>query len=417
MMKKAVSLILALAVCLSLCACGGSAGTEQGGGAAAPISRNVEMYAPMVTMKTDFGEVTVLDAAFCGKAQLFYTVSTYRHKSTVNGKTTESSSETIHPGYFSARDGKILFALRTMMTNTSGADIDLFNLQVTAQFQKDEPVYFSKGGNVQVSDPAYKTLAAGDSAEIILAAWVPVEQYMAADSCLLEIGGAKLGFDYDSIAVYSSMGYQEGDNTPTTIDAVLQMMESGAVPTTEAPTEPPETEPEIETTPGVYARDGESRVAEGRAVTISNVSVGFVDQLPRSVQEHARDHRWELDKLELNDSMVYSVIQFTIKNQTTDLVDLADIHDDFMVQLIYNNGYRYSTGSDLYAVFVCGANQKLQQDRSSTGFEISVAPLATQDVTVYIPCAAEAAENTQNPLSVKFISKYAGNESFDFIIR
>lgn len=413
-MKKGLSLLLVLILCLSCAGCGGSAGnkTEPASPSPQTMPKHVQQYLPGITMDTDFGSIAVLDAAFCAKAQIFYTVSTRTSKTTVNGKTTESHTETIHPGYRSAIDGKLVFALRTVMTNNTDADIDLLNLRATVSFAENTPLYFSKGGNVHISDEAYKTLPAGSSAEIIFAALVPVEQYTAASECLFEIGGTSLGFSYGDINIYDTLGFQEGDNTTVPIDVVIQAAQNVAPVVTETPTEPEETEPPIETSPGTYDKTG-GTVADGRALTIANVSIGFRDQLPSRILE-SRSFSHYADKLTLNDTQVYAVISFTATNLTGETIDLADIHDDFMVQLKFNNKYNYNTNSDVYAVFESDGNCKAVRRSSTNGFDISVSPLASSDVTLYLPCARAVQENPDKPLTVTFLAKYSGSESFAF---
>lgn len=416
-MKKALSLVLALLICLGCVGCGGSsANAEPTIQEAAELPKNIQMYVPGITIETNFGSVTVMDAAFTTKAQIFYTKSSHSSKTTINGKTTESYEETIHPGYISNMENKMVFALKTVMTNTTSEDIEIQKLSVKATFAENTPVYFSKGGNFHISDEAYKILPAGGSSEIVLAALLPVDQYLLATECLLEVGGAELGFTYDSINVYNALGFQEGDNATVAIDEVIVSAQNASSPThtvkeTEA-TEPEETEPPIQTFPGTYKKDGTS-AAEGRAVKIENVSVGFRDQLPSHIQKDRNTSHY-LDELTLNETQVYSVISFTATNLTTETIDLADIHDDFMVQLTYGNGYKYSTNTDVWALFESGANIKRVRRNSTGGNDISVSPLASADVTVYIPCAKKVAEDAEGSLSVTFIAKYSGNESLEF---
>lgn len=412
-MKKIFCTFLALLLCLSCVGCGASGSSEAGPASAAKLPKNVQMYAPGTTIETDFGTMTVLDAAFCTKAQIYYTKSSRSSTTTINGQTTSSYVETIHPGYISTMENKLVFALKTVMTNTTNADIEIHSLSAKAMFAEDSPVFFSKGGNFHISDEAYKTLPAGASSEIILAALVPVEQYLLASECLLEIGGAKLGFAYDSIHVYNVLGFQEEDNTAITIDEVIQTAASSPAPHAPAAkteTQPTEPEPEIDTVPGICAKTGTGK-AEGRALTIENVALGFREKLPAHILDRF-DH--SADKLTLNSSQIYAVIKFTATNLTTETVDLADLHDDFMVQLNYNNGYLYSTNTDVYSVFESGANIKMLRSNGSSGHDISVSPLACADVTVYIPCAKQVAENVSSPLVVSFISKYSGSESFEY---
>lgn len=416
-MKKTLLMILALLICFGCVGCGGSAsGTDSSGqAAAAELPKNVQMYVPGTTIETDFGSVTVMDAAFTAKAQIYYTKSSVSTKSTVNGQTTESYEETIHPGYISTMDNKIVFALKTVMTNTTSEDIEIQKLSAKATFVENSPVYFSKGGNFHISDEAYKTLPAGSSSEIVLAALVPVDQYLLAEECLFEISGAQLGFSYDSINIYNALGFQEGDNTTVTIDEVIVAAQSGvshSAAETEAATEPEETEPALQTFPGTYQKDG-SAAAEGRSVKIENVSIGFLDQLPSHILND-RGTSYYIDDLTLNESQVYSVINFTATNLTTENIDLADIHDDFLVQLTYGSGYQYSTNTDVYAVFESGANIKRVRRNSSGGNDISISPLVSAEVTVYIPCARKVYEDYAGALSVTFVAKYSGTESFTF---
>ena len=417
-MKKVIPLILALLICLGCAGCGDSPSeADPAVQDAAELPRNVQMYVPGTTVETDFGSITVMNAAFTAKAQIYYTKSSVTRKSTVNGTTTESYEETIHPGYISAMDNKLVFALKTVLTNTTGEDIEIHKLSAKATFVENNPVYFTKGGNFHISDEAYKILPAGASSEIVLAALLPVDQYLMSDQCLFEIGGAELGFAYSAINVYNVLGFQEGDNTTVPVDEVIQAA-SGNVSShtveTEAPTEPAETEPAIETYPGTNKKDGSS-AAEGRAVVIENVSVGFRDQLPAHILDDRNSSHY-IEELTLNETQVYSVIHFTATNLTTETIDLADIHDDFLVQLIYGNGYQYSTNTDVYAVFESGANIKRVRSNSTSGKDISVSPLASADVTVYIPCARKVAEDYASPLSVTFVAKYSGHESLTFAV-
>lgn len=416
-MKKALSLVLTLLLCFSCIGCGASSADKNPESQeAAELPKNIQMYVPGTTIETDFGSVTVMDAAFTTKAQIYYTKSSRSSRTTINGKTTESYEETIHPGYISNMDNKMVFALKTVIMNNTTEDMEIQKMSAKATFVEDSSVYFSKGGNFHISDEAYKILPAGGSSEIVLAALLPVDQYLLAEECLFEIGGSELGFSYDSINVYNVLGFQEGDNATVTIDEVIVSAQNTASPThtvkeTES-TEPEETEPPIQTFSGTYKKDG-TAAAEGRAIKIENVSVGFRDQLPSHIQKDRNTSHY-LDELELNETQVYSVISFTATNLTTETIDLADIHDDFMVQLTYGNGYKYSTNTDVWALFESGANIKRVRKSSTGGNDISVSPLASADVTVYIPCARKVAEDNESPLSVTFIAKYSGNESLVF---
>lgn len=234
-MKRIISLILVFVICLGCVGCGSSTDSNKTGKelkSAFEVPENVQMYAPGTTLKTDFGSITVMDAAFCEKAQIYYTKNSTSSKTTINGQTTESYEETIYPGYISVMENKMIFALKTVLTNNSGEDIEIHNLEVKAFFA-DSAVYFSKGGNYDISDEAYNVLPDGESGEYILAALLPVEQYQKANGCILEVGGAELGFTYDSINVYNALGFQAEDNSSANIDTIIQTATNGASSVTE----------------------------------------------------------------------------------------------------------------------------------------------------------------------------------------
>jgi hypothetical protein len=49
--------------------------------------------------------------------------------------------------------------------------------------------------------------------------------------------------------------------------------------------------------------------------------------------------------------------------------------------------------------------------------KVTLAPLATMEAKVYIPCAREVSEETDKYLIVVFTSNYDGYENLEFIIR
>ncbi|MBQ6720276.1 MAG: hypothetical protein IJN20_08025 [Oscillospiraceae bacterium] len=418
-MKRMLSMLLALLLCLGCAGCSSpDNGTEITGQTShAEQTGDLQMYVPGTTIITDFGSVTVMDAAFCTKAQIYYTVSSRTAKTTVNGQTTETHEELIHPGYLTSMDNKLVFALKTVITNTTAEDMEIHKLQVAASFAEGAPVYFSKGGNFHISDEAYKVLPAGGSSEIVLAALVPVDQYAAASECLLEVGGAQLGFSYDSINIYNALGFQEGDNTAVSIDEVIQGIDGGAEHTsisTVEETEPLETELVIDRFPGVYKKNGSS-VAEGRAMIVQDVTVGFSDILPNVITSSS-SYSYNSDQYAINDSQTYAVIRFNLTNLTEEEMKIVDHKDNFMLQMTYDGRYKYSTNNDTYNFLTTGAQYGMVKKNSTftSSGGMTVAPLASAEVTAYIPCAKKVAENPDKALSVTFISKHNGNESFTF---
>ena len=234
-MKKAISLILILLMCLSLCACAGAAAPAEKQGSNSPekkaehfpaeLPKNIPMYLPGTTVKTDTAEITIIDAAFCGKAQIIDALP--------------------RPTYNSAKEGRIVFAMRTLITNTGNKELVLMDdLKVSIQYGKEESFGCSKGGNYKSSDPLYKTLPAGESGEYIICGRVPVELVQANAQFSVSFNKESLGFDQEQIQVYNSMGYQQEDNVPDSLDNLIAS----------AGTAPAQTQPPVEEKPKTPAK-------------------------------------------------------------------------------------------------------------------------------------------------------------------
>lgn len=190
---------------------------------------------------------------------------------------------------------------------------------------------------------------------------------------------------------------------------------------TQEPTEPEPTEPELEMIAGVSVQDGKSSKVEGRALSIENVSIGFSDTLSEKFTSTTR-YTNNTDQYALNDSQVFAVVQFTVTNQTKEDIQLIDSKGNFVIQIDYDNGYQYSTYGETYShlfrtdIFGDGGYGSVRKGgttKSNNG--IGVSPLASVDVTAYIPCAKVVAENPDKPLSVTFVSKFSGTESLGFV--
>lgn len=216
-MKKWFSLMLVLIMCLSMTACGTS-----GSGVQAPVqTSNIPEYLPGAVVKTDVAEITILEAAFCEKAQLIDALP--------------------KPAYNTAGEGRIVFAMRAQITNTTEKDLVLFDdLKINICYGGDQSFGCSKGGNYTSSDPLYKILPGGSSGEYILCGRVPVETYRANNGFYVDFNGEKLGFSYGEIQVYNTMGYQDGDNVSVSMETVIAS--AGVAPADEAESKTPVTE-------------------------------------------------------------------------------------------------------------------------------------------------------------------------------
>lgn len=186
--------------------------------------------------------------------------------------------------------------------------------------------------------------------------------------------------------------------TETTEAATLQ----AAGESTEATTQPREPGPES---------------LEANAVTIANVSVEYLNELPNNIKSSSTYSICGFkDEFVLNDSQVYAEIHFTITNKTTGEMKIADIHDDFLVELIYDNRFVYSPDTNSWSFFKSGAQTAVVSDMASIG-SVTLAPLATKDVVVYMPCAKEISTELDKYLIVVFTSNYSGYENLEFTIR
>lgn len=193
------------------------------------------------------------------------------------------------------------------------------------------------------------------------------------------------------------------ETTPAVTEATAILTEAATEPTTVPTTEPPRV-------------IGPERL-EGNAVTIEHVSVEYMDALPQNIKSStAYSSSGFKEEFVLNESQVYAVIRFTLTNQTAKEIKVADIHDDFLVELIYDNRYVYSPDSNSWCFFKAGSQAAVVSDSASIG-SVTLAPLTAKEITVYIPCAKEVAENPEKYLIVVFTSNYSGYENFEFIIR
>ena len=86
------------------------------------------------------------------------------------------------------------------------------------------------------------------------------------------------------------------------------------------------------------------------------------------------------------------------------------------MELIYDNRYVFTPDSDSWCVFRAGPQVAVVSDSASVG-KVTLAPLSTKDVEVYIPCAKEVSEAVDKNLDVVFSSNYSGYEIYDFVIR
>lgn len=158
-------------------------------------------------------------------------------------------------------------------------------------------------------------------------------------------------------------------------------------------------------------------VCEGQAMTIRDVSVEFMDQLPYSVTGcSAYSFSGNKEDFVLNDSQSYAAIRFTVTNQTPEDIKLTDLKDYFIAELVYDGSFKYRSNGDNGTFFVSGSQSAVVYDMSSIG-SVTISPLVTMDVTIYISCARQVAVNTDKILDVVFTTQYNGPETYRFAVR
>lgn len=158
-------------------------------------------------------------------------------------------------------------------------------------------------------------------------------------------------------------------------------------------------------------------VVKAEALTIENVSVEFMDKLPGSfTRTTAYTASGNKEDFVLNESQSYAAVNFTVTNQTSKEIKLSDLNDDFKLELIYDGSFTYTSASDIPSFFLAGSQSAVVYDMSSIG-KVSISPLVTMDMTIFLICSKQVEENTDKILDVVFTSDYNGLETYRFAIR
>ena len=182
--------------------------------------------------------------------------------------------------------------------------------------------------------------------------------------------------------------------------------------------------------PRVFALDGilpghaaTRKAAEFDSIAVDHVSVTFMEELPSDVT-NSMVYRAGTQKdyhLTLNDSETYAAIHFSITNMTTREIILADTHGDFLIELVFNNGFSYSSTQSKASIILAGNETAVMEERGTTtyriGDKIALPPLVTYDVVAYIPCAKLVATMTDKPLVVSFHTTQTGDKQIDVKVR
>lgn len=195
-MKKAIASLLVL-VMLALCPAGFAANWS--------LPEGTPMFEPGCVMELDFGTLTVLDAGFAKKAEMFFSVNKFTR--TVNGVT--ESREDHGPIYYTAQDGFTLFTVKGHLHNTSGAALNIEELAPALRGGVSEDIRMTVYSVVQIGVPEQKVLEPDTAVDVCLACPVPGALYFGSGDLLVEFAGASLGFEKSELKSYASMGFSE----------------------------------------------------------------------------------------------------------------------------------------------------------------------------------------------------------------
>lgn len=163
------------------------------------------------------------------------------------------------------------------------------------------------------------------------------------------------------------------------------------------------------------------------AFTVENLSVEFTSSLPSDIPgldafyPDATELTEEL-RSGLSDSEVYADIHFTITNLMKTAVVLNDLHGDFMIELNYDDGYIFSTDSSKVSVMKSGSKSSSMFHISETrtkrlGDEITLPPLSSLDVELFLRCAKVVSTQKDKSLVVSFMTSEAGYSKLEVNVR
>ena len=165
----------------------------------------VPMYEPGCVMELDFGTLTVLDAGFAKKAEMFFSVNKFTR--TVNGVT--ESREDHGPMYYTAQDGFALFTVKGQLHNTSGAALNIEEFAPALKGGVSADIRMTVYSVVQIGVPEQKVLEPDTAVDVCLACPVPGALYFGSGDLLVEFAGASLGFEKSELKSYASIGFSE----------------------------------------------------------------------------------------------------------------------------------------------------------------------------------------------------------------
>ena len=202
-MRRKITFVLALCMIVTLCAVGNPTVYADGW----KLPEGTRIYKPGRTMTLDFGTLTILDVGFAKKAQSIIQVNTTTK--TVNG--VSETTENHRAGYRTAKDGRVLFAFKGLLYNSSDQSITLERLNPTIRFSEEAPTIMYGYPAVPFGRDEYYSLEPDQDVEIVFACTAPNEMYYGSGDILLEFAGGTFGFERADLGNYNSIGFTPED--------------------------------------------------------------------------------------------------------------------------------------------------------------------------------------------------------------
>ena len=527
-MKRTLSFLLTLSMILSFCAFSTPAIAADWA-----LPAGTPMYQPGCVMETEFGSLMVIEAGFAKKAQSIIQRSSYG--TSINGEPVTNFNDTV--GYYTAKDGRALFAFKSILHNSSDADVLLETLHPSIRFGADEPTPMYGYPAVPFLAPERSTLAPGADVEIVFACTAPNELYFGSADILMDFAGGTLGFERELLGSYVSIGFTEKDGDPAGDIAELKALEESAIVAQQPHFDEIAVEdaaltydsnrheyklnvkirnnsgypligkhspihvmvrfqfldangdvlPSEETAHGghfagyedlavgrsgwgqnytylspavvddaQYIRfpsyqfgygainsDGSAQSVGGKiteplvidldtilpdrhstqtqspSLTAENVTVKFLDRLPSSITGSAPYLAGNKSfDYTLSDSEVYAEIYFSLTNLTKKEIEINDLTDaPFVIELNFDDGFAYRTDDKRVCIYSAGKNVSAQSNTRRIGDAITIGPLVTKDITLYLMCSRLVETMVDKSLVVSFIPSYAIGQRVDVKVR
>ena len=219
-MKQKIALMFVLCMMVSLFAISASSAYAEEW----KLPEDTPIYESDCVMETELGTLTVLDAGFAKKAEMFFSVNTWSR--TANGVT--ESGEKHGPIYYTAQNGFALFVVKGNLQVTSTTAVDVENLEPILRWGTDKEIKMKIYPVVPIGSTMQTVLDPGMTIDVCMACTVPGALYFGSAELLMEFAGASLGFSKAELPSYVSMGFSEGSQL--TEDVTLLVNENMVTP-------------------------------------------------------------------------------------------------------------------------------------------------------------------------------------------